>query len=174
VTPEPEEAPVIVPLALGAFAAVAWSVRAYKATPFDELFREFGRRRAVDVDLLRAIARQESAYRPEVIDGRVKSSAGAIGLMQVMPANAIHYGFTPGDMTNPRKAVDVATRLLSEDRAGLIRRGRYALNLWIATYNAGLPRVLNLGERAAQAGYVAGVMLHYLQYKAAGVVFNRE
>lgn len=36
-------------------------------------------------DLLARIAYQESRFRPEVIDGSVPSSAGALGLMQLMP-----------------------------------------------------------------------------------------
>lgn len=165
---------MLIPLLLGTAAAVAWSVRAFKSTPFDALFVKYGSQRNVEPDLLRAIAKQESNFRPEIVSGTKVSSAGAIGLMQIMPANARAFGFTPEAMRIPEHAVDVATRLLAQDRAGLATKGRYTLRNWIATYNAGLPRVLSVGEAAAQAGYVAGVFAHYVAYKAAGTLFNRS
>ncbi len=166
------EPQVIVPIVLGGLATVTLQAVRYRTTPFDALFEKWGAARNVDPDLLRAIARQESAYRPDVISGRVKSSAGAIGLMQVMPAIATAYGFAPNDMTVPDKAIDVATRLLRDDRRGLMSKGKYTLGHWIATYNAGLPRTLRLGEAAAQAGYVSSVITHHLWYTAARMIFG--
>lgn len=168
------DATVIVELVLGGAVAVSWAARGYKTTPFDALFVHYGDARGIDPDLLRAIAKVESAYRPEVINGTRVSSTGAIGLMQVMPATAKLLGFTPAEMTIPEKAIDAATKLLRSDRSGLVAKARYTLNAWIATYNAGLPRVLSIGEAAAEAGYVANVLKHFTLYKAAGIVFNRR
>lgn len=40
---------------------------------------------SIPTDLLARIAFQESSFRPGVIDGTIVSSAGALGLMQLMP-----------------------------------------------------------------------------------------
>jgi soluble lytic murein transglycosylase-like protein len=58
--------------------------------------------------LIRAIIRQESAFRPSA-----RSSAGAIGLMQVLPSNAWRLGFAPQALWNPANNILAGTRLLA-------------------------------------------------------------
>lgn len=50
---------------------------------YPELFAQWGRQRGLDMYLLMGIARRESAFNPTI-----QSSAGARGLMQLMPATA--------------------------------------------------------------------------------------
>lgn len=78
--------------------------------------------------LLSAVAHAESDYHPDAV-----SSAGAIGLMQLMPATADAFGVDP---TNPAQAIDGAARLLKGE---LNKYGSVPLAL--AAYNAGGPAV---------------------------------
>jgi hypothetical protein len=65
----------------------------------------------VPADHLARLLRQESGFRPEVIDGRVKSSAGAEGIGQFMPGTAKELGVDP---LNPESAIPGSARYLSQ------------------------------------------------------------
>lgn len=78
--------------------------------------------------LLSAVAHAESDYQPGAV-----SSAGAIGLMQLMPATAAALGVDP---TDPTQAIDGAAKLLQGEIA------KYnSVPLAVAAYNAGGPAV---------------------------------
>ncbi|MDR2016212.1 MAG: lytic transglycosylase domain-containing protein [Burkholderiales bacterium] len=62
-------------------APVEWTLRYPR--PFSEAFRKAGATHSVDENVLYAVARQESRFVPDIV-----SSAGAIGLMQLMPRTA--------------------------------------------------------------------------------------
>lgn len=91
---------------------------------FMPLFQAAGARYGVDPALLSAVARAESGYNPAAV-----SRAGALGLMQIMPATAAGLGVDPRD---PAQAVDGAARYLA---AQLERFG--SVELALAAYNAG-------------------------------------
>ncbi|HMK98121.1 MAG TPA: transglycosylase SLT domain-containing protein [Acidimicrobiales bacterium] len=78
----------------------------------------------VPVQLLAAVASTESSFQPDAV-----SSAGAQGLMQLMPGTASSLGVDPFD---PSQAIVGAAQLLSSYHA---RYGSWALAL--AAYNAG-------------------------------------
>lgn len=85
-----------------------------------------------------AIIRKESTFRPAI-----KSAAGAIGLMQVMPATAKHTANKNGiaysgvgDLTDPNKNIEIGTKYLA-DRIYEFGHLAYAA----AGYNAGPSRV---------------------------------
>lgn len=63
----------------------------------DDVFSFAANEYGVDVDVLRGIAYAESRFNPDIISGKVKSPAGAIGLMQFMPETAQEYGIDPTD-----------------------------------------------------------------------------
>lgn len=88
------------------------------------LFNAAGSRYGLDPRLLEAVARQESGFNPNA-----KSPAGALGLMQFMPATAKGLGINPLD---PAQAVDGAARLLSN----YIKQFG-SVDLALAAYNAG-------------------------------------
>lgn len=93
--------------------------------PFVPLFEQAGARYGIDPALLAAVAWTESGFRPDAV-----SSAGALGLMQIMPGTAAHLGVDPRD---PAQAVDGAARYL---RAQLDAFGGDT-TLALAAYNAG-------------------------------------
>ena len=120
---------------LGAAAgsgAPAGSALAQAPAQYAALFRAAEAKYGVPATLLAAVAKQESAFNPAAV-----SSAGAIGLMQIMPATARGLGVNPRD---PAQAVDGAARLL---RDGLKTFGSTSLAL--AAYNAGPGAVQRYG-----------------------------
>ncbi len=93
---------------------------------FEQLVAQAAERHQVDAKLLHAVIQTESAYNSAAI-----SSAGAVGLMQLMPDTARRFGVT--DRNDPDQNVDGGTRYL-----------RYLLDLFpndldlaVAAYNAG-------------------------------------
>ena len=122
--PEPAEI-VAVPDALVSVAPTAVPV---VSPVFEPLIRRVATEQGVDVSLVRAVIQVESAYQP-----RARSSKGAIGLMQVMPATGRLYGI--------RNLYDPASNI----RAGVTHLRslleRYPLALALAAYNAGAAAV---------------------------------
>jgi soluble lytic murein transglycosylase-like protein len=87
-------------------------------------------------ELLHAVVQAESAYDPDAY-----STAGAVGLMQLMPATAERYGV--GNSWNPRENVDGGARYLRD----LMERFDQDLHLALAAYNAGEGAVAKYGNR---------------------------
>lgn len=88
----------------------------------------------LSIDLLKAVAWQESNYQPNVV-----SSAGAIGVMQLMPSTAAYLG-----VTNPYDAeqnIMGGAKLLAE----LSERYNGDISLTLAAYNAGAGAVDKYG-----------------------------
>lgn len=81
-------------------------------------------------ELLDAVARQESGYRAAAV-----SPAGAVGVMQLMPATARALGVDP---RNPVQSLDGGAAYL---KAQLVRFGG-RIDLALAAYNAGPEAVL--------------------------------
>lgn len=102
--------------------------------------------------LIYAVARQESAFTPDA-----KSTAGAVGLMQLLPSTAKQtaqkngLSFTPQDLIKPEKNIALGSRYL-DHLLGVFDGNRI---LAAAAYNAGPSRVrkwLNK-EKNAQLPY---------------------
>jgi soluble lytic murein transglycosylase-like protein len=96
----------------------------------DSLLQDAARREGVGVDLLRAVAKQESGFLPCAV-----SPKGAMGLMQLMPATADRFGVT--DPFDPKQSVDSGARLLKQ----LLARYGNNVELALSAYNAGASRV---------------------------------
>jgi len=94
------------------------------------LVRAASQREGLAVDLLTAVIRQESAFRPCAV-----SPKGAMGLMQLMPATAQLLGVK--DPFDPKENVDAGAKFLK------MLLSRYGGNLALAlgAYNAGPGRV---------------------------------
>lgn len=106
----------------------------------------------IPTDLLGRLLYQESAFRPEIINGSVRSSVGAIGIAQFMPATAADLGIDP---TDPVQSIAAAGRYL---RSLYNQTGDWQLAL--AAYNWGIGNVLRKGIAAAPTetqNYVAQI-----------------
>ena len=102
------------------------------AARYASLFTAAEQRYGLPTGLLSAIAHAESDYTPTAV-----SSAGAIGLMQLMPSTAQALGVDP---TDPEQAIDGAAHLLQGEMA------KYgSVPLALAAYNAGGPAVDRYG-----------------------------
>ncbi|MDP4076243.1 LPD38 domain-containing protein [Acidovorax sp. A1169] len=77
----------------------------------DDLFDAAAAEYGVDSTILKGIAYAESRFRPDIISGKVTSPAGALGLMQFMPATAKELGINPLD---PAEAVFGAAAYLRQ------------------------------------------------------------
>ena len=93
---------------------------------FQQLIAKAAAKHQMDPKLLHAVIQAESAYNPHAI-----SSAGAVGLMQLMPDTARRYGVT--DRHDAEQNVDGGTRYL-KDLMGMFNSN---LKLAVAGYNAG-------------------------------------
>jgi len=100
--------------------------------PYADLFRTAGAAHGIQPSILAAVAKTESAFDPNAV-----SHAGALGLMQFMPATAADMGVDPHD---PASAIDGAARYLAQN---LRRFG--SMELALAAYNAGPGAVQNHG-----------------------------
>ncbi|MEL7060923.1 MAG: lytic transglycosylase domain-containing protein [Acidobacteriota bacterium] len=98
------------------------------AVPYGDLMLAAGERHGINPELLAAVARAESAYRPDAV-----SPKGARGLMQLMPATAERFGMRPEQAFDPRLALDAGARYLK----WLARRFDDDLTHVLAAYNAG-------------------------------------
>ena len=107
-------------------------------------------RERLPVELLREVARQESGFRPCAV-----SRAGAMGVMQLMPASARRLGvWNPFD---PKESVDSGARLLKE----MLTRYGGDVALALSAYNAGPGRVDAAGgvpEIPETIGYVRRIL----------------
>lgn len=89
----------------------------------------------IPANLLARQAYQESHFRDDIISGAKKSSAGALGIMQIVPA--YHPTASP---LNPALAIDYAAKYLRQQYDAF---GSWALAL--AAYNAGPGNVRKYG-----------------------------
>lgn len=100
------------------------------------LVLEVGKENALDPYLILAVARQESTFRPGLV-----SSAGAVGLMQVMPGTA--ELLAKGDPEIPRDAADGLEYPLNSLRLGahylhhMLDGSQGNIAYALASYNAG-------------------------------------
>jgi soluble lytic murein transglycosylase-like protein len=93
---------------------------------FADLIAAAANRYQVDERLLHAVIQAESAY-----DAGAISSAGAVGLMQLMPDTARRYGVT--NRNDPVQNIEGGTHYLRD----LLRMFDSNLHLAVAAYNAG-------------------------------------
>ena len=106
-------------------------------SPYDAYFEEAANTYNVPVALLLAMGQVESGFNPNVV-----SSAGAIGIMQLMPGTATSLGVD--DPYDPRQNIMGGAKYVSQ----LIDQFQdfpNALELVIAGYNAGPQAVVNAG-----------------------------
>lgn len=100
------------------------------------LIEQVAAEHAVDAHLLHAIVTVESAYNPQA-----RSHAGALGLMQVIPATGKRFGAS--NLLDPLQNLRAGTAYL----VWLNKRFNGNLELMLAAYNAGEGAVQRHGNR---------------------------
>lgn len=121
-----------------------------RISPYDDIFKVAGKKAGLDWRLIAAIAYVESHF-----DADVKSWAGALGIMQVMPRTATSHGYTPAEMLNPTKCVDVAVKTLSDLNSMFEKKiadPTERENFILASYNSGPGHILDAIALAQKYG----------------------
>lgn len=114
-------------------AAVSTAASSAPASSYDSIIEAAAATYGMDADLVRAVIKAESSYNKNAV-----SSAGAEGLMQLMPGTAASLGVT--DSFDAQQNIFAGTRYLSQQ---LARFGDVRLAL--AAYNTGPSRVASYG-----------------------------
>ena len=149
--------------------------------PFGESILKWSQQRNLNSLLVTSLIRQESRFEPEI-----RSSAGALGLMQVMPATgkgvAQQLGLGSYSLTNPEDSVNIGTFYLDYTHKKYNNNSMLA----VASYNAGPHKVAQWVKRYGLAdadefvekipyretkGYVESVFENYWNYL---LVYNPE
>lgn len=116
-------------------------------SPFDDLLQTYAERYGFDWRLIAAQMYQESHFDPDAV-----SDAGAVGLMQLMPATAASLGFEdPGD---PEAGIHAGVKYLDRLRRRFDARIPMSERTWLAlaAYNIGYKRVRRARDLARDSG----------------------
>ncbi len=110
----------------------------------------------VPAALVKAVITQESSWNPRAV-----SRAGALGLMQLLPATAAKVGVSREELLDPAKNILAGVRLLSV----LLRHYRGDVISALTAYNA-RPRELfaPIPQNGETPGYVRAVLAYYARY----------
>ncbi|MDR2882264.1 MAG: transglycosylase SLT domain-containing protein [Alistipes sp.] len=116
---------------------------------YDHIIKDVAGDKGFDWRLISAIAMQESRFDHDAV-----SCAGAVGLMQVMPATACGFKVAPDQMTDPLTNVKMGVGLLYQIER-TIRFPRSVsehdrLSITLAAYNCGVGRVLDARRLAVK------------------------
>lgn len=97
-----------------------------KVGSFDQVIQAMAQKYGIDQSLIQQVIKAESGY-----DSKATSSAGAMGLMQLMPGTAASYGVQ--NAYDPTQNLDGGTHFLKD----LLDRYQGNIPLTLAAYNAG-------------------------------------
>ena len=138
----------------------ATTVDSMKKTKYDAIFKKAAKKYGVSESLLKAVAKAESDFNPNDV-----SSAGAVGVMQLMPSTAKELG-----VKNPYDAeqnIMGGAKLIAAHLKKFNGNVRYAL----AAYNAGSGAVKRYGGVPSYCKtYVNRVLSYKKAYETANAV----
>lgn len=122
------------------------------STKYDSLITKYAQKYNVDAKLVKALMKRESEFNPNA-----KSGAGAIGLMQLMPATAREMGAK--DPYNPEQNIEAGVKYLKK----MLDRYNGNKELAIAAYNAGPGNIKNgkIPQNGETPKHVKAVMANY-------------
>jgi len=119
---------------VAAFSSILKSTINTGSDELDNIFEAAAQRYDLPVDLLKAVGRVESDFRPHLV-----SRSGAQGIMQLMPNTAKYLGVS--DVFDPEQNIMGGAKYLREQ----INRFNGDVSLALAAYNAGWPAVKEHG-----------------------------
>jgi soluble lytic murein transglycosylase-like protein len=140
-------------------AAVALAAARHRKTPYDADFEREGKVYGIDPDLLRAIAQTESGMRPDV-RGKNQNGTTDWGLMQINDSTADTLKIPRSDLLNPTVSIHAGAVWMDELRRELVPL--FDPYRWVASYNAGAPKVKRLG--IVNPDYVMRVFYHWQMF----------
>ena len=121
-------------------------------TKYDNLITKYAQKYDVDAKLVKALMKRESEFNPNA-----KSGAGAIGLMQLMPATAKEMGAK--EPYNPEQNIEAGVKYLKK----MLDKYNGNKELAVAAYNAGPGNVKNgkIPQNGETPIHVREVMKNY-------------
>jgi soluble lytic murein transglycosylase-like protein len=140
---------LLLALAPGLIAAAASDLRKL----YGPIVKKVAGKHRIDPELVHIVIRAESNYDPFAI-----SSAGAMGLMQLMPATARQYGVM--NVFDPAQNIEGGVRYLKD----LVKLFGGQTRLVLAAYNAGQEAVRKyngIPPYPETRAYIAGIMRTY-------------
>lgn len=133
---------------------------AMKKTKYDSIFKEAAKKYGVSESLLKAVAKAESDFNPNDV-----SSAGAIGVMQLMPSTAKELGVK--DPYDAEQNIMGGAKLI----AAHLKKYNGDVKLALAAYNAGSGAVKKYGGVPSFCKtYVNRVLSYKKAYETANAV----
>ncbi len=120
------------------YAARASAPTILDPSEYDGLITDMSAKYGVDSNLVKSVMKSESNFRPGAV-----SSAGAMGLMQLMPGTAGDMGVT--DPFDPKQNIEGGVRYLGM----MLKRFDGDVALALAAYNCGPRKVENLGVQSS-------------------------
>ncbi|MCC8144791.1 MAG: transporter substrate-binding domain-containing protein [Tannerellaceae bacterium] len=142
-------------------------------SPYDHLFRKYAQRLGWEWQLLASIAYQESHFNP-----KVRSWAGARGIMGIMPATARAFGVTPEKLDDPETGIRTGTDCLIRFRKGLsqVEDPVEKMKFTLASYNAGIGHIYDaqrLAEKYGRNPYIwDNNVAEYVRLKSDPAYYN--
>ena len=124
---------------------------------YEELIHNAAEQNGIAAPLIKAIIKAESNFNPQAV-----SKKGALGLMQIMPANLASLNVR--DPFDPRQNIMGGTRYFKQ----MMNRFGGKLTLAIAAYNAGpeqVERYQRIPPIRETENYVRRVLQYYNRYK---------
>jgi hypothetical protein len=97
---------------------------------YDAFVQASAKKYDVDPKLIHSIIKHESSGRPDAV-----SSAGAIGMMQLMPSTAEGLGVKAEDLTDPKTNIDTGTKYFAQ----LVKNNGGDVDKALRAYNSGHP-----------------------------------
>jgi membrane-bound lytic murein transglycosylase F len=124
------------------------SLSGNKLSPYDDQIKEGAEILSWDWRLLASVVYQESNFNPSI-----KSWAGAVGLMQVMPETGEYFGVS--NIEDPSQNIKVGVRFLKfldNEWAKTVTDSTERVKFVLASYNVGLSHILDARNLANKYG----------------------